>query len=444
MITTVGSDDKIEKAKALGADHVINYREERFEGVVRKLTKKEGVDVVFEHVGPDTFAQSMFCLKRGGMLVTCGSTTGVSTARSTCSSSTSAAPPDRQLRLHRSATSATCSSKMADGIARPVIDSVIALDEIDAALARHGIAQRLRQDHRNAVSATVKEKAPPTEAAPETAARGRWRASRRARSATAASCPRPRSTGSTCSAPRRRGARPSRRRREFVARQARPLGVRRAARRRRHALRLRMVEGGGPRPRARGRPAASPGRLRASAARTGSPRRISPPPIPRRARRSAPRILAGVWENLGRQSVEYAFLQELVDGFDPERPGEGPLEVVGLEHVNALRDSGKPAILFGAHLGNFELTPALGAKLGLPVTAPLPAAGQSAHRRGDREPAEQLSRQDGGVRARRGARSGRRAEEGPAHRRAHRPADRRRPGDPVLQPADADATRSSG
>ena len=77
VITTVGSDDKVEKAKALGADHVINYREERFEGVVRKLTKKQGVDVVFEHVGPDTFAQSMFCLKRGGVLVTCGSTTGV-------------------------------------------------------------------------------------------------------------------------------------------------------------------------------------------------------------------------------------------------------------------------------------------------------------------------------------------------------------------------------
>ena len=51
VITTVGSDDKIEPAKALGADEVINYREDRFEGVVRKLTRKRGVDVVFEHVG---------------------------------------------------------------------------------------------------------------------------------------------------------------------------------------------------------------------------------------------------------------------------------------------------------------------------------------------------------------------------------------------------------
>ena len=79
VITTVGSDDKIEKAKALGADHVINYREDRFEGVVRKLTKKKGVDVVFEHVGADTWAGSMLSLKRGGRLVTCGSTSGVST-----------------------------------------------------------------------------------------------------------------------------------------------------------------------------------------------------------------------------------------------------------------------------------------------------------------------------------------------------------------------------
>src|SRR4029079_8930291 len=78
VITTVGSAEKIAKAKALGADHVINYREERFEGVVRKITRKRGVDVVFEHVGPDTFQASMFCLKRGGTLVTCGSTTGVS------------------------------------------------------------------------------------------------------------------------------------------------------------------------------------------------------------------------------------------------------------------------------------------------------------------------------------------------------------------------------
>jgi alcohol dehydrogenase len=79
VFTTVGDDEKAAKAKALGADHVINYRTERFEGVVRKLTAKKGVDVAFEHVGPDTFNGSLLCLKRGGRLVTCGSTSGQST-----------------------------------------------------------------------------------------------------------------------------------------------------------------------------------------------------------------------------------------------------------------------------------------------------------------------------------------------------------------------------
>ena len=76
VITTVGDDAKAEKAKALGADHVINYRKDRFEGVVRKLTAKKGVDVVFEHTGAETFPGSLLSLKRGGRLVTCGATSG--------------------------------------------------------------------------------------------------------------------------------------------------------------------------------------------------------------------------------------------------------------------------------------------------------------------------------------------------------------------------------
>jgi alcohol dehydrogenase len=76
VITTVGDDAKADKAKALGADHVINYRTDRFEGIVRKLTGRKGVDVVFEHVGAETFGGSLLCLKRGGRLVTCGATSG--------------------------------------------------------------------------------------------------------------------------------------------------------------------------------------------------------------------------------------------------------------------------------------------------------------------------------------------------------------------------------
>jgi NADPH:quinone reductase-like Zn-dependent oxidoreductase len=76
VITTVGDDAKADKARALGADHVINYRTDRFEGAVRKLTGRKGVDVVFEHVGAETFGGSLLCLKRGGRLVTCGATSG--------------------------------------------------------------------------------------------------------------------------------------------------------------------------------------------------------------------------------------------------------------------------------------------------------------------------------------------------------------------------------
>jgi KDO2-lipid IV(A) lauroyltransferase len=91
--------------------------------------------------------------------------------------------------------------------------------------------------------------------------------------------------------------------------------------------------------------------------------------FPEKSERERAAILAGVWDSLARHAVEYAFLQDIVDAFDPERPDAGPIVAVGIEHAIALRESGRPAILFGAHLGNFELIPALGAKLGLPVTA---------------------------------------------------------------------------
>ncbi len=135
IITTVGSDDKVEKAKALGADHVINYREDRFEGVVRKLTRKKGVDVVFEHVGADTWAGSMLCMKRGGRLVTCGSTSGVSTTMNLMQLF------QQQLRLIgsfgcRMENMANAMQKMAAGLVHPVIDTEVGLDGIDTALER--------------------------------------------------------------------------------------------------------------------------------------------------------------------------------------------------------------------------------------------------------------------------------------------------------------------
>ena len=76
VITTVGNDEKVEKAKELGADHVINHSKEDFADKVNKFTDGRGVDVVFEHIGPETWEKSLLCLKRGGRIVTCGATSG--------------------------------------------------------------------------------------------------------------------------------------------------------------------------------------------------------------------------------------------------------------------------------------------------------------------------------------------------------------------------------
>src|SRR5690348_12671089 len=76
VIATVGSGEKMEHARRLGADDVINYSELDFAQEVRKLTGKRGVSLVVEHIGPAIWAKSVACLARGGRLVTCGATTG--------------------------------------------------------------------------------------------------------------------------------------------------------------------------------------------------------------------------------------------------------------------------------------------------------------------------------------------------------------------------------
>ncbi|MDJ0949437.1 MAG: zinc-binding dehydrogenase [Alphaproteobacteria bacterium] len=134
VITTVGSDDKVEKAKAIGADHVINYREERFETRVRRLTGKKGVQVVFEHVGADTWAGSLLALERGGRLVTCGSTSGINANTNLYQvfqqQLTIIGSFGSSLRNLREAL-----DKMATGLT-PVIDSEIDLTEFGLALER--------------------------------------------------------------------------------------------------------------------------------------------------------------------------------------------------------------------------------------------------------------------------------------------------------------------
>jgi NADPH:quinone reductase-like Zn-dependent oxidoreductase len=76
VITTAGDEAKLEKARALGADHGINHYKQKISEEVRKITNKHGVDIVFEHVGAATWDESVKSLKTAGTLVTCGATTG--------------------------------------------------------------------------------------------------------------------------------------------------------------------------------------------------------------------------------------------------------------------------------------------------------------------------------------------------------------------------------
>jgi NADPH:quinone reductase-like Zn-dependent oxidoreductase len=76
VFATAGSEDKLERARALGACEVIHhYKQDIFEEVSR-LTNRRGVDVVIEHVGSATWTRAVRSLARGGRLVTCGATTG--------------------------------------------------------------------------------------------------------------------------------------------------------------------------------------------------------------------------------------------------------------------------------------------------------------------------------------------------------------------------------
>lgn len=135
VIATVGSDEKVEKAHALGADHVINYTKERFEARVRKITGRRGVDVVFEHVGPQTWPGSLLSMARGGRLVTCGSTTGI------MAETNLNLLYQQQLKLLGSfgctrRNMADAMAKLASGKVKPVIDTMIGLEDIDQGLRR--------------------------------------------------------------------------------------------------------------------------------------------------------------------------------------------------------------------------------------------------------------------------------------------------------------------
>jgi alcohol dehydrogenase len=76
IIATAGNKEKMDKCLEIGADHVVNHREEDWYKKVRAITNKQGVDIIFEHIGKATFPQEVGLLKTAGTLVATGATTG--------------------------------------------------------------------------------------------------------------------------------------------------------------------------------------------------------------------------------------------------------------------------------------------------------------------------------------------------------------------------------
>jgi NADPH:quinone reductase-like Zn-dependent oxidoreductase len=132
VIATAGSDAKLEKARALGADELVNYEKQDFAQEVRRLTDKRGVEVVFEHVGKSTWEKSILSTALGGRIVTVGATTGFD-------------PPTdlrhvfyRQLSILGSTMGTagdltTILRFVAEGKLRPVVDRVLPLADARAA-----------------------------------------------------------------------------------------------------------------------------------------------------------------------------------------------------------------------------------------------------------------------------------------------------------------------
>jgi NADPH:quinone reductase-like Zn-dependent oxidoreductase len=76
VVATAGNEKKLERARGLGADHVIDHYKQTISDEVKRITGGAGVDIVVEHVGKATWEESLKCLRPAGTLVTCGATTG--------------------------------------------------------------------------------------------------------------------------------------------------------------------------------------------------------------------------------------------------------------------------------------------------------------------------------------------------------------------------------
>ena len=135
VIATAGSPAKLELSKSLGAHEVVDHSDPEWGREVKRLTEGLGVDVVFEHVGPATWATSMKVLARRGRLVTCGGTTGAKVSmllphlfiKNLTILGSTMGP--------RSAL-APIFAKLAAGAYRPVVDEVLPLSDVRRAHER--------------------------------------------------------------------------------------------------------------------------------------------------------------------------------------------------------------------------------------------------------------------------------------------------------------------
>jgi NADPH:quinone reductase-like Zn-dependent oxidoreductase len=132
VITTVGTDEKIPKAKALGAEAVILHTRDPIASRVKEWSGGRGVQLVIEHIGPQVWEQCVQSLAKGGRLVTCGATTGPETKldlRYVYS---------RELTLRGSyvgtrAELLAVSRLIGQGLVQPLVDRVLPLKEARAA-----------------------------------------------------------------------------------------------------------------------------------------------------------------------------------------------------------------------------------------------------------------------------------------------------------------------
>ena len=149
IFATVGSPEKVAPARRLGAHYVIDYAREPFQNVIRRITERRGVDVVFEHVGQATWPGSILSLARGGRLVTCGATSGGRTQLDLMHLF------NRQIKILASFGGTIADMEaglrlMAEQQVLPCIDSVVAPQDVGAQyekLARRAVFGKIIIDH---------------------------------------------------------------------------------------------------------------------------------------------------------------------------------------------------------------------------------------------------------------------------------------------------------